>query len=155
MMALLPRPRVISSMKALCRVGVDYAGPYLTKQGRGKSRAKIYLCLFTCLVTRAVHLEMAYALDTDSFMNAFARMVSRRGTPSYVISDNEKIVLDSSRFSRIEWHFNPPASPHFGGVFEAMIKSAKKAIKGIPFPAMYGDIVKYHTIIHSIFQGHI
>ena len=52
MMASLPRPRVISSI--------------------GKSREKIYLCLFTCLVTRAVHLEMAYALDTGSFMNAFA-----------------------------------------------------------------------------------
>jgi hypothetical protein len=77
MMATLPRPSVISSMKAFCRVGVDYGGPYLTKQGRGKSRAKIYLCLFTCLVTRAVHLEMAHSLDTDSFMNAFARMVSR------------------------------------------------------------------------------
>ena len=146
MMAPLPRPRVISSMKAFCRVGVDYGGPYLTKQGRGKSRAKRYLCLFTCLVTRAVHLEMAYALDTDSFMNAFARMVSRRGTPSYVLSDNgtnfvsgerelrelveqldqEKIVRDSSRFSHIEWHFNPPASPHFGGVFEAMIKVPRK-----------------------------
>ena len=138
MMAPLPRPRVISSMKAFCRVGVDYGGPYLTKQGRGKSTANRYLCLFTCLVTRAVHLEMAYALDTDSFMNAFAQMVSRRGTPSYVLSDNgtnfvsgerelrefveqldaEKIVRDSSRFSHIEWHFNPPASPHFGGVVE-------------------------------------
>ena len=85
---------------------------------------------------RAVHLEMVYSLDTDSFMNAFALMVSRGGTPSYVISDNgtnfvsgerelrefveqldlEKIVRNSSRFSHIEWHFNPPASPHFGGV---------------------------------------
>ena len=67
---------------------MDYGGLYLIKQGRGKSRAKRYVCLFTCLVTRAVHLEIAYALDTDSFMNAFVRMVSRRGTPSYVISDN-------------------------------------------------------------------
>ena len=88
MMALLPRPRVVSSIKAFDRIGVDYEGPYLTKQGRGKSRAKRYLCLFTCLVTRAVHLELAYALDTDSFMNVFTRMVSRRGTPSYIISAN-------------------------------------------------------------------
>ena len=117
-------------------------------------------------MTRAVHLEMAYALDTDSFMNAFARMVSRRGTPSYVLSDNgtnfvsgerelgefveqldqEKIVRGSSRFSHIEWHFNPPPSPHFGGVFEAMIKSAKKAIKGILGNADVSD-EELHTAI--------
>ena len=97
--------------------------------------------MFTCLVTRAVHLELAYALETDSFMNAFTRMVSRRGTPSYIISDNgtnfvsgerelrelveqldqDKIKKESLRFSHIEWHFNPPSSPHFGGVFEIMI----------------------------------
>ena len=43
---------------------------------------------FTCLATRAVHLEMAFALDTDSFLNAFYRMVSRRGKPEEVVSDN-------------------------------------------------------------------
>ncbi len=64
MMAPLPRQRVTSSIKAFNRVGVDYGGPYLTKQGRGKTRAKRYLCLFTCLVTRAIHLELAYSLDT-------------------------------------------------------------------------------------------
>jgi hypothetical protein len=95
---------------------------------------------------------MAYALARHRFIyECIRQMVSRRGTPSYVISDNgtnfvseerelrelverldqEKIVRDSSRFSHIEWHFNPPASPHFGGVFEAMIKIAEKAIKGI------------------------
>ena len=102
-------------------------------------------------MTRAVHLEMAYALDTDSFLNAFSRFTSRRGTPLYVLSDNgtnfvagnaelkkltrlldqEKIVRKSSGLGEIEWQFNPPASPHFGGVFEIMIKSAKKAIRGV------------------------
>ncbi len=147
-MAPLPQPR-FQSMRAFERVGVDYGGPYLTKQGRGKSRSKRYLCLFTCLATRAVHLEMAYSLDTSSFINAFTRMVSRRGTPVYVISDNgtnfvgaerelreliqaldqDQITQQTTKYHPIDWKFNPPSAPHFGGVFEAMIKSAKKAIK--------------------------
>ena len=46
------------------------------------------VCLFTCLATRAVHLEMAYALDTDSFLNAFYRMANHRGLPGEILSDN-------------------------------------------------------------------
>ena len=151
MMAPLPKSRLQQPMRAFERVGVDYGGPYLTKQGRGKTRTKRYLCLFTCLTTRAVHLEMAYALDTDSFINAFSRMVARRGTPAFVLSDNgtnfvgaerelrelvealdqEKIASKTTREYDIEWKFNPPSAPHFGGVFEAMIKSAKKSIRAI------------------------
>jgi hypothetical protein len=76
-------------------------------------------------------------------------MVSRRGTPVYVISDNgtnfvgaeremrelvqafnhDKISQETTKYQPIEWKCNPPSAPHFGGVFEAMIKSAKKAIK--------------------------
>lgn len=82
MMAPLPKARLMYPLRAFERVGVDYGDPYLTKQGRGKTRAKRYLCLLTCLSTRAVHLEMAYSLDTDSFINAFTRMVSRRGHPA-------------------------------------------------------------------------
>ena len=82
MMAPLPKARVQLPLRAFERVGVDYGGPFHTKQGRGRSRAKRYLCLFTCLATSAVHLEMSYSLDTDSFINAFTRMTSRRGSPS-------------------------------------------------------------------------
>ena len=88
MMAPLPKVRVQMPSRAFDRVGVDYAGPFKTKQGRGKARAKRYLCLFTCLCTRAVHLEMSYSLDTDSFLNALSRMISRRGRPSYLVSDS-------------------------------------------------------------------
>ena len=130
------------SSRAFDRVSVDYAGPFKTKQGRGKARAKRYLCLFTCLCTRAAHLEMSYSLDTDSFLNALSRMISRRGRPSYVVSDNgtnfvaaeneigqlvkafekEKIIEETSKQSPIEWKFNPPTAPHFGGVFVSLIK---------------------------------
>ena len=166
MMAPLPRSRLQGSVRAFEKVGVDYAGPYLTRQERGRTKAKRYLCLFTCLVTRAVHLEMSYSLDTDSFINAFTRMTSRRGTPTYVISDNgsnfvgadrelrelvesfhqDRIIRESTKHQRIDWKFNPPSAPHFGCVFEALIKSAKKAIKAILGDADIND-EELHTAI--------
>ena len=87
-MAPLPTSRLKTSLRAFTRCAVDFAGPFITIQGRGKRREKRYLCLFTCLATRAVHLEMAFGLDADSFLNAFSRMVSRRGLPQEMISDN-------------------------------------------------------------------
>ena len=73
MVAPLPRSRLQTSLKAFERVGVDYAGPFLTKQRRGRTRAKHYLCLFTCLftclTTRAVHLEMSYSLVSHLSMH--------------------------------------------------------------------------------------
>jgi hypothetical protein len=97
MMAPLPEARLKLPFRAFERVGVDYGGPFLTKQGRRKAKAKRYLCLFTCLNTRAVHFEMAYSLDTDSFINAFIRMTARRGTPTYVVSDNGTNFVGAER----------------------------------------------------------
>ena len=149
-MAHFPAIRLKQSLRAFSKVSVDYGGPFITIQGRGRKRAKRYLCLFTCLLSRAVHLEMAYSPDTDSFLNAFYRMTSRRGLPQEVMSDNgtnfvgantelKELIskLDKSKIgksaanNRIKWHFNPPLGPHFGGVHETMIKAAKRAIYGI------------------------
>lgn len=149
-MGPIPELRIGQSMRAFSQTAVDYAGPFFTKQGRGRPRNKRYLCLFTCMACRAVHLELSYSLDTDSFLNAFYRFVSRRGLPNIVLSDNgtnfvgavrelkelvealdrDKIV-DSVANKGIEWRFIPPVAPHFGGVHEAMVKSAKKAIFAI------------------------
>jgi hypothetical protein len=93
---------------------------------------------------------MAYAMDTDSFLNAFYRMTSRRGLPEVMVSDNgtnfvsgdrelkelvaaleKDKIQDSTANKGVKWHFNPPGAPHFNGVHEVMIKAAKKAIKAI------------------------
>jgi len=87
-MAPLPNIRLNMPLRAFPHVAVDYGGPFVTIQGRGKSRQKLYMCLFTCLALRAMHIEMAYSLDTNAFLNAFYRMVSRRGLPVKVLSDN-------------------------------------------------------------------
>ena len=146
-MGNLPKFRVGASLRPFTKVGVDYAGPFLTKSGRGRVRNKRWLCLFTCLEIRAVHLEVAFGLDTSSFLNCLWRFTNRRGLPELIISDNgsnfvkadkelsllvknldtEDIKAKTSH-KGISWKFNPPCAPHFGGVFEIMIKAAKKSI---------------------------
>ena len=149
-MAPLPISRLKKSLRAFTRTVVDFVGPFITVQGRGKRRAKRYLCLFTCLATRAIHLEIAFGLGTDSFLNSFYRMVSPRGLPKEVYSDNgtnfkgavnelkllvsqidEDKITESAANKGVKWHFKPPLAVHFSGVHEAMIKSAKPAISAI------------------------
>ena len=97
-----------------------------------------------------MHLEIGFGLTTDSFLNAFYRMASRRGLPDEVYSDNGTNFIGADRELQalmsqvdnhkiqesvankgVKWHFNPPLAPHFGGAHESMVKSAKKAIKAI------------------------
>ena len=145
-MANLPRERVVQS-RPFQRVGLDFAGPIITKPNvqRSKITIKSYIALFICFSTKAVHLELVSDLSTDAFLASFRRFIARRGLPSDVYSDNAtnfkgarnylnsvyKIVRDNSvqDFSsnlQISWHFIPPATPHFGGLWESNIKSTKR-----------------------------
>jgi hypothetical protein len=126
-------------------VGVDYFGPFLVKIGR--TNQKRYVCLFTCLAMRAVHLEVTHALSTDSFLAAFARFAARRGYLRRIYSDNgtnfvgaekelrhmlhkwdQDIIGDRMSQHGIEWIFNPPLSSHKGGLWERMIRSARSIL---------------------------
>ncbi|XP_064631640.1 uncharacterized protein LOC135489935 [Lineus longissimus] len=149
LMAPLPDFRVTIPVRAFSRCGVDYAGPFFVKISR-KTSAKRYICLFTCTTSRAVHLEVAYSLDTSSFLNAFFRMVARRGKPEFVVSDNgtnfvganrelkelvqamdQSKIVDQAANDGIEWKFNPPTGSHHGGLFESMVKQAKRALSAV------------------------
>jgi transposase InsO family protein len=148
MMAPLPALRLSEPLRPFAKTAVDFAGSLITIQGRGKARVKRYLCLFTCIQCRAVHLELAFGLDTDSFIRAFKRFINRRGRPELMISDNgtnfvgatgelKEVMIDSYKMNKdlaengIRWIFNPPGAPHFGGIFEALIKSAKRALNAV------------------------
>ncbi|XP_053388307.1 uncharacterized protein LOC128551468 [Mercenaria mercenaria] len=128
--------------------GVHYFGPLLVKSGR--SLTKRYGCLFTCLATRAVHIEIAYSLTTDSFITAFQRFTSRRGIPEKVFSDNGSNLVSGDRELKqsiqewnqskigqymvqheIEWHFNPPYASQRGGAWERLIRSTRSILKAI------------------------
>lgn len=144
----LPPARVKPS-RPFMHSGVDYAGPFRvrTTPGRGHASRKGYIVVFICLSTKAVHLEAASDYTTDAFMAAFKRFTSRRGRCFSLLSDQgtnfvgadatlREMFSESSAHSKIiarnlasdgtSWRFNPPAAPHFGGIWEAAVKSTKK-----------------------------
>lgn len=178
LMGSLPKPRVVPS-RPFYYCGVDYAGPYLLKDGKTRNRVKIkaYVCIFICLSTRAVHAELVTDLSTEGFLNAFKRFVSRRGLCGHVFSDNAtnfvgsnnellklcQVVRDSvnekypNYFSehRITWHFIPPKSPHHGGTWESAVRSFKHHLKRVlgdnhlNFENFYTLLTQIEAILNS------
>lgn len=136
-MSDLPAFRV-NQVKPFSEVGVDYGGPFRIKLGRhrGAKIDKAYLCLFVCLSTKAVHLEVVSTLSTDGFIAALRRFISRRGRCNVIHSDCgtnfvgadaqlTSFMEQASHAERLTFKFNPPSAPHFGGIWEIQIKAAK------------------------------
>jgi hypothetical protein len=136
--APLPEDRVKSS-KVFEVTGVDLAGPLFLKNG-----GKAWVVLFTCAVFRGVHLELVTSLETDSFLLAFLRFVSRRGRPAIVYSDNGtnfvgaanlfknldwKRIQREANVQRIQWKFNPPTAAWWGGWWERLIQTMKSLLR--------------------------
>jgi len=142
-MADLPESRV-QACRAFTAVGIDYAGPLMMKETQlRKARViKVYIALFVCMSTKAIHLEAVTDLSTDAFLAALDRFVARRGTPSSIHSDCGTNFVGAARKLKelinspanrdkvssqlmCNWNFNPPSAPHFGGLWEAAVKSTK------------------------------
>ncbi|CAG7724968.1 unnamed protein product [Allacma fusca] len=149
LMGDLPSERVTISAP-FTMTGVDYAGPFNLKFGRGQKSYKGYVALFVCMCTRAIHLELVGDLSSESFLGAFRRFAARRGTPRKMFSDRGTnfvgaerelkalVELSMSRQLRktwqdegVQWEFNPPSAPHFGGLWEAGVKSTKYHLKRV------------------------
>ena len=147
-MADLPPRRLTPNKPPFSSVGVDFFGPFLTRKGR--SNSKRYGVIFTCLTTRAIHLEVAYNLDTSSFIQALRRFVARRGQVTEIVSDNGTNFIGGERELReaiqawnneqindfllqkgISWSFNPPGASHYGGTWERLIRSIRKHLKSV------------------------
>lgn len=149
LMGDLPACRVNDS-KAFFHTATDFAGPIaiVPYRKRGVRSIKSYLCIYVCLVTRGVHVEITTDLTTNSFISAFKRFISRRGAIFCMYSDNagtfqsaSKSLSDVQNFvnsdtykdafaneltnNRILWKFGPPRSPHFGGHYEIFVKAFK------------------------------
>lgn len=146
-MADLPPPRV-QPAPAFWATATDFAGPFEVKETarRNSPRSKAYACIFVCMASKAVHIELTSELTTAAFLAAFQRFCSRRSYPATLISDQGRNYIGASRklkeiaaflrenqneiFTKlaslsIDWRFNPPAAPNFGGLFEAAVKSMK------------------------------
>lgn len=145
-MAPLPTIRV-TPCRPFIKSGVDFCGPVNIRSGlRRVASLKHYIAVFVCMVTRAIHLELVRDLSSDAFIAALFRFISRRGQCTHLYSDNGTNFTGSDKILKswkadlykenkfqdqltnlgIEWTFIPPSAPHFGGLWEAGVKSAKK-----------------------------
>lgn len=146
LMGELPKNRITPS-RPFSTSGVDYAGHFFVKQHllRRVQPIKVYICIFICFSTKAVHIEVVTDLTADAYLAALTRFVSRRGIISDIHCDNatnftgaseklkrnfEELIKDSKVQSyaekfNIQFHFLPPHAPHQGGLWERAVKSIK------------------------------
>jgi len=159
--------RVTGYKRAFTNTGVDYAGPLQVRESRRRGRVHItkgYIALFTCLETRAVHLELVSDLTTVSFLAALNRFTARRGICTQMLSDNGTNFVEAARElkevyeslekkkkeiqtalaqRRITWTFIPPRAQHFGGAWEAVVKITKRHL----YAVTRGRILTYEEYV--------
>ncbi len=150
-MAALPKARVVPS-RPFTYTGVDYLGPLFIKETEKdgtKFTSKVWICLFTCLSVRAVHLELVKNLSAEHFLMALRRFIARRGKPKQITSDNApNFKLTSEAIKNlwdqttqredvqsyvanqgIKWHFIPEYAPWFGGFYERLVGLVKRSLR--------------------------
>ena len=154
-MGQLPKERVTPD-SIFDRVGIDYAGPVLIKHAhvRKPTIVKAYVCVFVALSVKAVHLELVSDLTSEAFLACLRRFIARRGSPSLIWSDHgsnfvgaarelkelvkfleqqktQRVISEFCTTQRIQWKFIPERAPHFGGLWEAAVKSMKTHLRRI------------------------
>ena len=139
LMSDLPQSRTEAHTKPFYNCGMDYFGPLTFVEGR--SHKKAWGLLFTCMSSRAIHVELVTSLSLSDFLLAFTRMCDLRGPVGNIYSDNGSTFQAASKklpelfYSRefqnslrkkgIDWEFIPPYAPAQGGAWEAMVKQVK------------------------------
>ncbi|XP_062556863.1 uncharacterized protein LOC134221692 [Armigeres subalbatus] len=172
MMANLPKERLAAYVRPFSYVGVDYFGPYqVTVRRRPEKRWGV---LVTCLTTRAIHIEIAHSLSTDSCIMALNNCFARRGTPIQIISDRgtnfvgaskelkeAQALIDNHKLATefttptTSWRFNPPVSPHMGGTWERLIQTIKRNLAVIKLSHSPTDevlrnlMIKIENVVNS------
>ncbi|XP_070139213.1 uncharacterized protein [Drosophila bipectinata] len=139
LMGDLPYHRVNPPKRAFEATGVDYTGSIDVKASRP---------------SKAIHLELVTGLTAQHFLWALQRFIGRRGFVRHMYSDcgtnfiaaDKSLQLWSNEFRQeinltvvpeltkryIQWHFNPPHSPNFGGLWEAKKSHRHRSSKGYP-----------------------
>ena len=158
-MADLPPARLRLYKPPFWSTGVDCFGPYNVKVGRRTEKRRGLI--FKCMTTSCVYLDLLESIDTDAFLMALHRFIARRGKPFEILSDRgtnfrggaaelqasfaalEVPLQEQLARQQIEFRFNPPGSPHFGGTWEREIKSIKSALQ---------VILQDHTVAEPVLQ---
>lgn len=149
--APLPESRVLSG-NVFEEIGVDCCGPFqriIRRQPGKPCTSKIWLILFICFKSKAIHIEILPDLTTDAFLGSLKMFCSVRGYPRKIHSDNgtnfvgafrklnlihefmnkhRGVLTDETENLRICWSFLPPRTPHMGGLWEANIKKLKQML---------------------------
>ena len=132
------------------RVGVDAFGPFYLQT------RKVWALIFTCSVTRAVHLELINDNSASSCHLAFRRFLARRVRPFAAIqvySDNAKcfLRLSSMKFPshEVDWRTIPERSPWWGGWWERLIRTIKTALR-ISLRNLSLPERELETVLHEI-----
>lgn len=159
LMAPLPEIKT-QAILPFIHTGIDFAGPFDIKIStrRNASTAKGYVCVFVCMVSKAVHLEAVGDLSTQKFVMALRRFVSRRGMCTDLYCDQgtnfkgasnelpllllqaeaETSIQIQNLFAKdkIKFNFNPPSAPHWGGQWESYVKLTKHHLNRVSASVM-------------------
>ena len=140
--------------------GLDLAGPFFIRTN-GRANTKQYVCLFTCMATRAVYLEAVPSLEADAILNAISRFFSRNPGVECMFSDNasnftaadkilkrqlkeiENKLEQALSMKGLKWSFIPPYAPHRGGAWERLIGIFKRHLSH----ALTGDALRHDTFL--------
>ncbi len=161
-------------------VGIDFAGPLQMKSDKLRiaTRLKVYIAVFICMSTKAVHFDLCKGLSTDKFLATLKRFMNRRGTPSHIYSDNgtnfigakndcqeltkllkskatQEAVSQLATNSQTQWHNIPPRAPHFGGLWENAVRRMKILLRKLMAPhvmtydEIYSTLTEAEAIMNS------
>lgn len=134
-MAALPENRVKGAKI------FDLAGPLFLKDS-----SKVWVVIFTCAIYRSVHIETVDSINTEDFIMALSRFIFTCGRISIIYTDNGtnfvkaaalfgkldwNKIQQATNIHRIQWIFNPPASPWWGGFWERMVRMLKEYLRKI------------------------
>ena len=156
------------SLRSLTYMEVDFADPLYVKITTPASNEKVCICIYTCCIIRAIHLEVVPNLSAQSFLRYFKHFAARRGLPKRMVSDkgktfksavktvrsimtNEKVTNKLSG-RKAEWVFNIERAPWWGGIFERMVRSTKHCLKKMidPTKLSYDELLNILAEVEAI-----
>ncbi|XP_032219971.2 uncharacterized protein LOC116603094 [Nematostella vectensis] len=134
----------VTQAEPFSKVGVDFAGRLYYKSSKGMMQ-NAYVTLFSCCVTRALHLDLVVDLEASTFRRCLRRFAARRGAPTLIVSGNAKTFKAAAKalrelydhpevqayleVNRVSWQFNLEKAPWWAGFYERMVGSVKRCLR--------------------------